>query len=68
MKSMIVKSKIKQKSKAILGMIRNLVLNFILYFVTAYIYYMRKYQGNRVHRVKHQIHYESLEELSKKIL
>ena len=37
MKSMIVNSKIKQKPKTILGMIENLVLNFILYFVTGYI-------------------------------
>ena len=35
---MIVNSKIKQKSKTVLGRIRNLVLNFVLYFVTAYIY------------------------------
>ena len=34
MKIMIVNSKIKQKSETILGMIRNLVLDFILYFVT----------------------------------
>ena len=33
---MIVNSKIKQKSKTILGVIRNLVFDFILYFVTAY--------------------------------
>ena len=37
MKSMIVSSKIKQKFKRILGVIRNLSLNFILYFVPAYI-------------------------------
>ena len=37
---MIVNSKIKQKSKTILVRIRNLVLDFTLYFVTAY---MRKY-------------------------
>ena len=40
MKTMIVKSKIKHKSKTILGAIRNLTLDFILYFVTGY---MRKY-------------------------
>ena len=34
---MIVNSKIKQKSKTILGRIRNLVFGFILYFATAYI-------------------------------
>ena len=37
MKIMIVNCKIKQKSKTILGVIRNQVLDFILYFVTAYI-------------------------------
>ena len=37
MKIMIVKSKIKPKSKTILGVIRNLVLDFILHFVTTYI-------------------------------
>ena len=37
MKIMIVNSKIKQKFKTILGVIRNLALDFILYFVTAYI-------------------------------
>ena len=37
MKIMIANSKIEQKSKTILVVIRNLVLNFILYFVTAYI-------------------------------
>ena len=34
---MIVNSKTKQKPKIALGRIRNLVLDFILYFVTAYI-------------------------------
>ena len=43
MKIMIVNSKIKQNSKTILGVIRNLVLDFSLYFVTAYYYYPRKY-------------------------
>ena len=37
MKIMIVNSKTKQKLNTILGGIRNLILNFILYFVTAYI-------------------------------
>ena len=37
MKIMIVNSKIEQKSKTILVVIRNLVLNFIIYFATAYI-------------------------------
>ena len=41
MKIMIVNSKIKHKCKTMLGVIRNLVLDLILYFVvTAYI---RKY-------------------------
>ena len=35
MKIIIVNSKIKQKFKTTLGVIRNLVLDFILYFVTA---------------------------------
>ena len=37
MKIMIVNSKIKQKSTAILGVVGNLILDFILYFVTVYI-------------------------------
>ena len=37
MKIMIVNSKTKQKPKTVLGRIRNLVLDFILFFVTAYI-------------------------------
>ena len=37
MKIMIANPKIEQKSKTILGVIRNLVLDFIIYFVTAYI-------------------------------
>ena len=37
MKIMIVNPKTKQKPKTILGRIRNLFLDFILYFVTAYI-------------------------------
>ena len=40
MKIMIANSKVKYKSKAMLGFIRNLVLDFILYFVTAH---MRNY-------------------------
>ena len=36
MKIMIVNSKRKQKWKKNLGVIRNLVLDFILHFVTAY--------------------------------
>ena len=37
MKIMIVNSKIKQKSKIILEVIRNLVFDFVHDFVTAYI-------------------------------
>ena len=37
MKVMIGNSKTKQKPRTILGRIRNLVLDFILYFVTAHI-------------------------------
>ena len=37
MKIMIVNSKTKQKSKTILGAIRNIVFDSIIYFVTAYI-------------------------------
>ena len=37
MKIVIVNPKIKQKSKTILEVIRNLVLDSILYFATAYI-------------------------------
>ena len=36
MKTMIVKFETKLKSKTMLGVIRNLVLDFILYFVTAF--------------------------------
>ena len=39
MKIMIVNSKIKYKFNTMLGVIKNLVLDFILYFVTVY---MRK--------------------------
>ena len=66
MKIMIVNSKIKQKSKAILGVIRNLGLDFILYFVTAYIIWEKSLYTKHEHRVKHQIHYASPEEVSKK--
>ena len=38
---MTLNSKIKHKCKIMFGGIRNLILNFILYFVTAY---MRKYR------------------------
>ena len=65
MKIMIVNSKIKHKCKAMLGVIRNLVLDLILYFViTAYI---RKYpihvtsaQGTTQNAL------ESLEDVSKR--
>ena len=45
-KQNIVNSKTKQKSKTILGVIGNLVLDFILYFVTAYSIFMKKYLSN----------------------
>ena len=47
MKIMIVNSKTKQKPKTILERIRNLVLDFIIYFVTAYIimFDLKKYRG-----------------------
>ena len=61
---MIANYKIKHKCKTILGVIRNLVPDFILYFATAY---MRNYpiyatsaQGTT------QNNYTSLEEVSKK--
>ena len=65
MKIMIVNSKIKHKCKAMLGVIRNLVFDLILYFViTAYI---RKYpihvtsaQGTTQNAL------ESLEDVSKR--
>ena len=37
MKIVIVNSKIKHISKTLLGVIRNLVLDFIRYFFTAYV-------------------------------
>ena len=40
MKIMVVNSKIKHNSKTVLWVIRNLLVDFILYFVIAY---MRKY-------------------------
>ena len=65
---MIVNSKIKQKSKTILRVIRNIVLDFILYFVIAYILSGSILYMWHEHKVKHQIHYASLEEVSKKKL
>ena len=59
-KIITVNAKIKHKCKTMLGVFRNLVLDFILYFATAC---MRKYPQ---HRVQHKIHYTSLEEVSKK--
>ena len=64
---MIVNSKIKQKPKTILGVIRNLVLDFILFFVTTYI--LRRESTLYMYhekRVKHQIGNASLEEVRKK--
>ena len=65
---MILNFKIKQKFKTILGVIRNLVRDFILYFVTAYFIWESTLYMEHEHRVKHQIHYASLEEVSKKFL
>ena len=39
MKTMLVNSKIKQKSKTILGVVRNLVLDFVFYFGVLHILY-----------------------------
>ena len=66
MKIMIVNSKIKQKFKSILGVIENLVLDFILYIVTTYIIRESTLYMKHEHRVKYQIHYASLD-VSKKI-
>ena len=68
MKIMIVNFKIKQKSKIILGVIRNLVFDFILYFATAYVIWESALYMQHEHRVTHQIHYAPPEEVSKKIL
>ena len=64
---MVVNSKIKHKSKTILGVIRSLVLDFFLYFVTAYIIWESSQYMYHEHMVQHQIHYTSLEDVSKKI-
>ena len=66
MKIMIVNSQIKQKSKIIVEKIRNVVLDFIIYCVTAYIIWESTLYMLHDHRVKHQIYYVSLEEVSKK--
>ena len=67
MKIMIVNSQIKQKSKTIVEKIRNVVLDFIICCVTAYIIWESTLYMLDDHRVKHQIYYVSLEEVSKKI-
>ena len=59
-------SKITQKSKTILGVIRNIVLDFILYFVTAYIITESTLYMAHEHRKKHQIQYASPEKVNKK--
>ena len=66
MKIMILNFKIKQKSKTILGKIKNLVLDFILYFVTAHITWDSSLYMYYEHKLKHQIHYVLLEGASKK--
>ena len=64
---MIVNSKIKKKSKTISGVIRNLVFDFILYPLVLHILYEKVLDTcNMSNRLKHQIHYASLEEVSKK--
>ena len=63
---MIANFKVKQKSKTILGGIRYLVLDIIFYFATAYIIWKSTLYMKHEHRVKHQIHYASLEEVNKK--
>ena len=68
MKIMIVTSQIKQKSKIIVEKIRNVVLDFIICCVTPYIIWDSTLYMLHDHRVKHQIYYVSLEEVSKKIL
>ena len=50
-----------------MGRIKNLVLDFVLYFVTTYIVGESTLYIQHEHRVKHQIHYVSYEEVSKKI-
>ena len=61
----MVNSKIKHKSKAILGgSDRNLVLDFIIFFVTAY---MRKYATHVISvQGATQIHHALLKKVSKK--
>ena len=50
--------------QTMLGVIRNLILDFFLFFVTAY---MRKYPTHVTQcRVQYKTHYTSLEEASKK--
>ena len=64
---MIVISKIKKKSKTISGVIRNLVFDFILYPLVLHILYEKVLDTCNVrNRLKHQIHYASLEKVSKK--
>ena len=53
---MIANLKIKYEFKTMLGVIRNIVLDFILYFAIAYA------------QLQHKIHYTSLEEVLKKNL
>ena len=63
MKIMIVNSKISKNSKQFW---EGSDFDFILYFVTAYIIWESTLYMQHEHRVKHQIHYASLEEVSKK--
>ena len=62
---MIANSKIRKKSKIILGRIRNLVLDFILHFVTTY---MRKYPMHVTWALGKTPNTLCIEEVSKKPL
>ena len=63
MKTITVNSKITHKCKTMLRVIRDLVLDFILYFATAD---MRKYPIHATSPQGTRVHYTSLEEVSKK--
>ena len=67
MKIMMANSKIKAKPITILRVIRNLVLDFILYFVIVYIKWESTLNMSHEHRWKDQMHYASLEEASKNV-
>ena len=62
MEIMIVKSKIKHKSKTVLGMIGNLVLDFMFYYITAYTTRYAIHVTSALGTTK-KVHYTSLEEV-----